>query len=191
MRIPSWLRPFDLRPTRSSRRQTTHRPGLRPRVEALEDRVVPSTVTWINSAGGDWDTAANWQDNLGVNRLPGSGDDAVISYSGITVTHSSAQTESVNSLTSRADLSISAGELDLGTGGTVSGRFDNAGAVRVLGGALSLMGGGTSSGTFDAAGAGLTFGGAHTLTASSSVSARDVDFTFDNLSSVNVTTVAR
>src|SRR5687768_7874798 len=47
---------------------------LRRQLEELEARVVPATVTWINPAGGDWNTGANW--NGGV--APSSTDDAVI-----------------------------------------------------------------------------------------------------------------
>ena len=82
-----------------------------PRLELLEDRTLPSTVNWINPAGGDWDTAGNWQDSLGVNRLPGAADDVVISQSGITVSHAAGVTDSVNSLTSQAAISITGGTL--------------------------------------------------------------------------------
>jgi hypothetical protein len=34
----------------------------------LDDRTLPSTVTWIHPAGGAWDTAANWSDGR-VNRV--------------------------------------------------------------------------------------------------------------------------
>lgn len=30
--------------------------GRRLQLEPLEERVLPSTITWINSGGGDWDT---------------------------------------------------------------------------------------------------------------------------------------
>jgi hypothetical protein len=35
---------------------SSRRPGL----EALEDRCVPATLTWVGPAGGTWSTAANW-----------------------------------------------------------------------------------------------------------------------------------
>src|SRR6516164_9842420 len=69
-------------------------------LEALEDRILPSTVTWINLAGGDWDTAANWRDDQGINRLPGPNDDTVINVAGnVTVTHSQNVTDTIKSLT--------------------------------------------------------------------------------------------
>jgi hypothetical protein len=84
------------------------------RLEILEDRNLPSTVTWINPAGGDWDTAANWVDDQGVHRLPGPADDAVIDTPGITVTHNMFFTsDSVHSLTSAANLAFAEGTITL------------------------------------------------------------------------------
>jgi hypothetical protein len=51
----------------------------------LEDRTLPSTTTWINPAGGDWDTGSNWS----TGQSPGVNDDVIINTTGITVTHSS------------------------------------------------------------------------------------------------------
>src|SRR6516225_6974243 len=80
----------------------------RLRLEVLDDRTLPSVVTWINTAGGDWDTPANWLDDHGVSRLPGPGDNAVIDLPNIIVTHSTLMmTDSVNSLTCSANLVIS------------------------------------------------------------------------------------
>jgi hypothetical protein len=104
------------RSTKSNRRRGIRRtswPIFTPRLELLEDRTLPSTVNWINPAGGDWDTAGNWQDSLGVNRVPGATDDVVISQSGITVTHTAGVTDSVNSLTSQAAINITGGTLAL------------------------------------------------------------------------------
>src|SRR5438309_402415 len=69
-------------------------------LERLEDRTL-LTVTWINPAGGDWDTAANWQDDQGSHRLPVSTDDVLINTAGITVVHASAPAnDEIRSLTS-------------------------------------------------------------------------------------------
>ena len=38
------------------------RTAFRPQFQLLEDRVQPSTLTWINPSGGDWSNAANWQE---------------------------------------------------------------------------------------------------------------------------------
>src|SRR5271154_356196 len=37
-----------------------------------------ATITWTNTAGGNWSVAANWSPN----QVPGSSDDAVITASG-------------------------------------------------------------------------------------------------------------
>jgi hypothetical protein len=90
------------------------RPGgrLRLSLEFLEDRTVPSTVNWINPAGGDWDTASNWRDAAtGANRVPGTTDDAVIGFNGIIVTHASSASDLVHSLMSQGTLSVSKGSL--------------------------------------------------------------------------------
>src|SRR5207253_1704917 len=55
----------------------------RPEVLRLEDRTLPSTVTWINPGSGDWNTASNWSSGA----VPGAADDVVINVPGITVTH--------------------------------------------------------------------------------------------------------
>jgi hypothetical protein len=61
--------------------------------------------------------------------VPGSGDDAVINISGITVTHSSNVTDSVHSLTSSAAVVLSGGTLNM------------AGNVQVTNAGLTLQGG--------------------------------------------------
>ena len=47
--------------------------------EALEDRRMLAVVHWISDSDGDWNDAANWQDQTTlVSRVPGFGDDVVI-----------------------------------------------------------------------------------------------------------------
>ena len=54
-------------------------------------------VTWINTAGGSWNVAANWRDGSGANRVPTASDNVLIAQPGIyTVTLASPVT--VNSL---------------------------------------------------------------------------------------------
>src|SRR6516225_8109239 len=73
-----------------SKRQRTPPPWIEP----LENRVLLST--WANPAGGDWDTASNWQGEV----LPGPNDDVVINLPGnFTVTHSQNVTDTIRSLT--------------------------------------------------------------------------------------------
>jgi hypothetical protein len=128
-------------------------------LEALEDRVLPATITWINAAGGDWSTASNWD----LNRLPAAGDDAVINLAGITVTHSTG-TDAVQSVTlsSTAALTLSGGSL------TVAGNLQSVSNVTVKGATLrsatvaagTTLVGTTSGGTLD----GVTINGNLNLT---------------------------
>ena len=76
-------------------------------LEGLEDRLLLSTIRWTNPAGGDWDTAANWD----LNRVPVAADDAVIDTAGITVTHGVGTSDAVHSITSQAALVLS-GQFD-------------------------------------------------------------------------------
>src|SRR6516225_8000083 len=84
------------RPARSRRRAAV-RPSFRPRLQVLEDRTVPATVSWSNPAGGDWSVASNWS----TGTLPGPNDDVVIDspISGATITRGSGSTDSIHSLT--------------------------------------------------------------------------------------------
>jgi hypothetical protein len=132
----------------------------RPRVEWLESRIAPATVNWINAVGGDWDLPANWDSG----KLPGAGDDVVISQTGITITHSTAASDAIHSLTSQANLSLSAGALSIATAATLSGPLTLAGAALASASDLTLNGGFIwSSGTLNAKGTitaqgGLTLG---------------------------------
>ncbi len=61
-----------------------HRRVFRPVLGWLEARTLLSTITWASDVSGDWDDPAMWG-----GAVPGPGDDAVISFSDITVTHDS------------------------------------------------------------------------------------------------------
>ncbi len=152
---------------RPPRRRPLGIPGRGLLLEILEDRTLPSTVSWINPAGGDWDTASNWS----TGQVPGQADDVVINQTGITVTHSTNASEAINSLSSQASINWQDGSLTLASASLVTGAFDNAGTVTIQGGALKLWGGGTSTGAFTvSAGATLSFDLATTLGLGSSVS---------------------
>jgi YD repeat-containing protein len=96
-------------------------------LEHLEDRILLSVVNWINTAGGDWDTPGNWS----TGQVPGAADDAVITYSNITVTHDTNSSDSINSITSQAGLILSGGTL------TVASTLDSTNAVTLEGGTLT------------------------------------------------------
>jgi hypothetical protein len=98
---------------RLSQRVSLSRPprSSRPELLELESRTLLSAVTWLNPAGGDWDTVANWD----AGRLPAATDDASIPFAGITVTHATGASDSVHSLTSAAGLDLSSGHLAIGS----------------------------------------------------------------------------
>ncbi len=108
-------------------------------------------------------------------RAPGAGDDAVIPFGDITVTHSSGENDTVDSINCQAALDLTSGSLTIDTtsasqpGSTISGQFNLSGAsLQLLAGNLSLTGGGTISG---AAGTNLDLNG-QDLTASSVISSQ-------------------
>src|SRR5262245_57734509 len=95
MPLSSWLK---LVPNRFARHRKRSFPSARRcrriaslRLEQLEYRAVPATVAWISATGGNWNTAANWEDlDTHQHRVPNAGDDAVIDLgAGDTVTQSS------------------------------------------------------------------------------------------------------
>jgi RHS repeat-associated protein len=98
----------------------------------LEDIVLLSTVNWINPSGGDWDTASNWRDSSGNNRLPGPGDEAVISVTGgVAITHAQNITDTVRSLAVSDPFTLSSGTLD------ITGSLTSSSAFQLSGGTLS------------------------------------------------------
>jgi hypothetical protein len=120
-------------------------------VERLEDRVVPSTDTWISTGSGSWNTPGSWS----TGQVPQAGDSVVINQPGnITVTLNSSTT--VNSLSLTSDtLKITAGTLTL-----------NANSSLNSGSTLLLSGGNLAAGS----GASLTDSGAITVQPGSQLS---------------------
>jgi hypothetical protein len=113
-----------------SRRSSIPRQGAknrraRLRLESLEERALPSTVSWISSTSGAWTTAADWS----TGAVPGAGDDVVINQpAGVTVTLAAS--------TSVHSLSLTGATLNV-TGGTLAVAADssNAGSLQVQPGA--------------------------------------------------------
>jgi hypothetical protein len=103
---------------------------FRPRLESLECRNLPSTVTWISPISGDWSVGSNWS----TGTVPGANDDVVINTP-VTVTHSSPQTDTVHSLTESAGagLELSGGTLSFATTFTLNG------TLLLDGGTLDLL----------------------------------------------------
>jgi hypothetical protein len=167
MPFERFLSAFNTRSCNSRNARSTkkrRRPSLAQRrlwLEALEDRILPATITWNNASGGSWSIPGNWD----LNRLPAAGDDVVINLAGVTVTHSSGS-DSVQSVTlsSTAALTLSGGRL------SIAGNLQSTSNVKLSGGTLqgatvtagTTLVGTTSGGTLD----GVTLDGNITLTGS-------------------------
>src|SRR5205085_2322936 len=110
----------------------------RPRVEPLEDRTVPSTVTWTNPSGGDWDTPGNWSGGA----VPGAGDDVVISQPGaVTITHAQNAADAVRSASAANPPVLSAGSAALAFGGAQTLGAAPGGTVTLAGGSVQVPAG--------------------------------------------------
>jgi hypothetical protein len=149
--------PFRRLPSRPS---PTARRSARLRLEALEERSLPSVVNWTNPAGGDWNTPGNWS----TGALPGPGDDVVINVGSGTVTHSSG-THSVHSLSSANDFTLSGGSLTLADTSALNGTFTLSGGTLTerseldLNGAFSWTGGTLAGHGTTVANAGIALSG--------------------------------
>src|SRR5262249_41109061 len=142
-RLPrlDWMNLAARRPRRPPNRRRSL--NLRPWLQALEDRLVLSTITWDSanqSTGGDWDKGSNW---IG-GKAPGPSDTAVIkglTSPGIIYLNSNA-TDSVLSLTtdSTTDLRVITGSLSLGAASSST----LGGPVTIVQGASMSVGAGTS-----------------------------------------------
>jgi len=124
---------------RFSRKQAarrTRRASLH--IELLEDRTLPSSVTWVNTGSGSWDNPGNWSGNA----VPGSADDVSISTSAAaTITINSSDTESVHSLTTTATdtLSMTGGSLAVAANSTLSGALSMTGGTLVVNGSGAVF----------------------------------------------------
>jgi hypothetical protein len=119
--------------------------GINPTSLALATiSTVISTANWVNSTGGDWDTAANWS----LNGVPSSQTDASILVVGGNHTVTSALSRDVYSVQAGAGviLDITSGTFTLaeGTSTAGGGSGTNAGTVKVGAGATFDI-----SGVFD------------------------------------------
>jgi hypothetical protein len=108
-------------------------------LEALEDRSVPATISWVNPAGGDWDTPSNWSSGA----VPGAGDDVVIS----SLSSSSSITRASGAAITVQNLTFSGGTLAGTEQITVAGTFTWTGGVFSGGGSLTAAGGAALSGS--------------------------------------------
>jgi len=151
MSFASWLRAMkslpELSETRGARKRSRRGGGLtsRPRLEVLEDRTLPSVVSWVNGSG-NWSDSTHWS----TGALPTAADDAMIAPSvAISVTISSGSFE-VHRLTtnSSTDLAISGGTLQLDADSTVNGTLELATVGNNPGGQITGAGNVTVGGLF-------------------------------------------
>jgi RHS repeat-associated protein len=88
-------------------------------LERLEDRTLPSAVTWI-AGSGNWDVGANWS----TGSVPASTDNVVISTSAAaTITYQASDGYSIQSLSTASNdtLSFTGGTLNIQASSTLSG----------------------------------------------------------------------
>jgi alpha-L-arabinofuranosidase len=119
-----------------SRRSQRRRRTIPLRLERLEDRIVPTTDTWISSTSGSWSTVGNWS----TGAVPGMNDDVVINTSpSVTVTLTGST--SVKSLTLTGDtLRVTGGTLSVAANSSLT----NTSAALILTNAnLAVAGGAT------------------------------------------------
>ena len=131
MSLPIFMR---LRRSRPIRRRPSR---FQLYLEQLEQRTVPATINWMNSAGGNWDLGTNWNGG----NVPGSGDDAVINTTApATITIQTGDIESVHSLTLAGNdtLAITGGFLAIASSSTFSG------GLAITGGSLTVSGSGVT-----------------------------------------------
>jgi hypothetical protein len=107
-------------------------------LESLEDRTLPSTVTWTNPGSGNWDVGSNWT----TGSVPGTGDTAVFNTAAAgTVTFKAGDNITVHAVTTAGNdtLSITGGALTV-TAGTSAW----SGSLLMTGGTLTATGPGVS-----------------------------------------------
>jgi hypothetical protein len=149
MRYFMWLQRLRTRlgltnPQRSSRRCRQLVNRRVPRLEGLEDRVVPAINTWIGG-NADWSIAANWSQG----QPPVAGDVVQIA-NGATVTHSVNSTAGGDAVGS---LTISGGSTLVLSGGTIT---DSSSLDASAAGSHFTLSGGTLSGATVLAGTTIT-----------------------------------
>jgi RHS repeat-associated protein len=139
--------------SRKRRRQPDWKRGFQQLlIEPLEDRVLPSMVTWINPNGGNWDVGSNWS----TGSAPGAGDVAVINTtSAATITIQAGDTIQVQGVTTGSNdtLSVTGGSLTVTAGSSTL-----SGALTMTGGSLTASGSGvnlTANGSTNVSGASL------------------------------------
>jgi hypothetical protein len=107
-------------------RASTRKHKRPPFLEPLEDRVVPSTITWDGQAGdNNWGTALNWS----TDTLPGSTDDVVIPDLPGTPSITSSGTVSVQSVSSYETINIAGGSFTVAAASTLNAGLNLSGGT--------------------------------------------------------------
>jgi hypothetical protein len=127
-------------PNSSIRARRTSRPRRhrhRLRFDILEARQLLTTVNWISTSSGNWNTASNWS----TGTVPGPSDDVVINVSGAspTVTIDSGP-QSVRSLQCSDPLSLTGGSLALAAASEIDGSLTLSAGAFTTNAALTLTG---------------------------------------------------
>jgi hypothetical protein len=117
-----FLKPMFLGRARRSGKARRNRRAFRPELVDLESRTLLSTIVWLRPAGGAWDDPANWAGG----RVPNSGDDVIIPFRDITVTHDTTAVDHARTLRSEAAIDMSAGSLAIGNSGTFTSSLIDA-----------------------------------------------------------------
>jgi hypothetical protein len=96
------------------------------RLEGLEERYAPATVSWVGGGDGvSWGDPRNWSGGA----LPGPADDVVIAAApGLTIQHTSGN-DSIQSLQSQNALTISGGSLAVAAASAVNNTLTLSGAL--------------------------------------------------------------
>ncbi len=111
----------------------------------LPGAVLAAPVNWVPDADGFWDVVANWSSNP---VLPTAADDVTLNVGGATVrtiTHRNG-TNTINSLTSQENFSLTGGTLTLNGASTVNGVFAMSAGVLAGAGTLTVTGAATITG---------------------------------------------
>ncbi len=135
----SWLGPLVNHGSRATRRDrpASHRRAAtsRPRLEFLEDRTLPATITWTGATdNSNWHLAGNWD----LGRVPGAvaNDDVVIlDRAGTSLITYFTGSTAIRSLASQEAIELFGGSLSIGASGAFS-RIDRE--LRVSGGTLEF-----------------------------------------------------
>ena len=122
--------------SRRPRRRTPGRKSLRPRIDALEPRILLATVTWVASGNGFWDVGSNWS----TGTVPGPGDD--VNLDGLagqfTITYRQGG-DTIQSIRGSQDaLVLSGGSLTISAASQLDSAFTMSGGTLNANGGLTL-----------------------------------------------------